>query len=113
MSNYRLLIHLHEKEKWKMAINNSLNLLKDLNDDHITIEVVANGAAVLSYIEDQDLLKEMDSMVEKGVIFTACQNSLNDRKIPIQSLPTTVVVVPSAVGELVKKQHEGYAYIKL
>ena len=47
-----------------------------------------------------------------GVHFIACRNSLVGNKIDEKLLPNFVEVVPSGVTELIKKQAEGYAYIK-
>lgn len=54
----------------------------------------------------------MKSLHDKGVYFVACNNSLISNNIKRESLIDIVNIVPSGVVELVKKQSEGYSYIK-
>jgi intracellular sulfur oxidation DsrE/DsrF family protein len=54
----------------------------------------------------------MISVSQLGVQFVACRNSLVGNKIDEKVLPGFVKVVPAGVTELIKKQSEGYAYIK-
>ena len=48
----------------------------------------------------------------KGVKFVACNNALNIFDIKKENVIHFVGIVPAGVVELVKKQREGYAYIK-
>ena len=47
-----------------------------------------------------------------GVLFAACAHSLSQLEIARNTLLESVEVVSSGVGELVKKQMEGWAYIR-
>jgi intracellular sulfur oxidation DsrE/DsrF family protein len=45
-------------------------------------------------------------------VWAACNNSLINRKIDKSALLPFVTVVPSGVAELVKKQAEGWQYLR-
>lgn len=49
---------------------------------------------------------------QKGVIFAACNNSMNLRKISKEDLLPQAVVIPAAVIELAAKQEEGWSYFR-
>ncbi|HQA04264.1 MAG TPA: DsrE family protein, partial [Thermodesulfovibrio thiophilus] len=108
---------VNENEKWNVALGNITNLIKDVGEDNADIVVLANGASVSAYVDDEKI-KIMKALSEKGVKFIACRNSLKkmcaDNVICINedNLPSFVTVVPAGITEIIKKQQEGYAYVK-
>jgi uncharacterized protein len=117
MEKYKVLFHINEPSKWNTLLANVNNLIKDLGQDNVIIEVVANGMAVVDYTinsvrNDNDFLNEVGYAVNLGVKFTACRNSLIGNKINEELIPDFITVVAAGVTELVKKQTEGYSYIK-
>ncbi len=135
----KTLIHVNEPERWPVAISNIINLLNDVGDSNIDVIVVSNGAGVKGYIPRlsgegtvsgevtvgeacipgatvtsplMDALKKMEELSKRGVKFLACRNALKANNIPEESLPDFVRVIPAGMTELIKRQAEGYAYIK-
>jgi uncharacterized protein len=88
------------------------NVLKESPDTKI--EVVYHGEAITGLVKDSSFFAgKILEFQKKGVVFAACNNSLRRYKIdPTQVLPG-VIVVPVAILELVKKQEEGWSYIKM
>lgn len=112
MEKYKVLIHINESNKWGAALANVNNLIKDLGNEDIIIEVVANGVAVVDYVSSSEYVNKMKGLSNLGVSFIACKNSLIGNKIEENLLPDFVTNVPAGITELIKKQAEGYAYIK-
>lgn len=114
MTDYNVIFHISEEEKWKTVIINAENLLNDLGKDVSDIIILVNGKAVLAYAKEDKQLenKRVEGLLEKGVRFFACKNALRGNKLTETALKTYVKVVPAGVSELVKRQNEGYAYIK-
>jgi len=54
----------------------------------------------------------MEKLSKVGVKFVACRNALKGQLVDEESLPDFVTVVPAGITEIVRKQAEGYAYIK-
>jgi len=76
---------------------------------------LANSEAVKYYDISQDLntdIETMESLYKKGVKFVACNNALTSYEIKKEDIVEFVDIVPTGVLELIKKQSEGYAYIK-
>lgn len=108
---------VNEVELRDVALGNITNLFADAGESAVDVIVLANGQAVAVYA-DAAKVEKMKSFSDKGVRFLACRNSLRKMCsggavcINEANLPSFVTVVPAGITELIKKQHEGYAYVK-
>jgi len=88
--------------------NNARALVPDLQ-----IEVVFHGQAVFAVMNDSlQFASRVKMAKEIGVTLSVCNNSLKRLKIDPSKLMPETTVVPSAVVELIKKQAEGWSYLK-
>jgi intracellular sulfur oxidation DsrE/DsrF family protein len=117
MNKLKVIFHVNENERWNIALGNITNLIKDVGEENVDIVVLANGPSVAAYV-DQEKIEIMKGLSEKGAKFLACRNSLNKMCaegiicINEESLPIFVQVIPAGITEIIKKQQEGYAYVK-
>jgi intracellular sulfur oxidation DsrE/DsrF family protein len=89
-------------------VNNALALVPDME-----IEVVFHGPAVYGLMKDSTIFtSRIKAAKEKGVVLAACNNSLKRLKIDASKLVGEAIIVPSAVVELIRKQSEGWSYLK-
>ncbi len=89
-------------------INNARAQLPDLQ-----VEVVFHGQAILAVMNDSlQFASRVKMAKEKGVVLAVCNNSLKRLKIDPSRLMPETTVVPSAVAELIKKQADGWSYLK-
>ena len=89
-------------------INNARTEIPDLD-----IEVVFHGQAVFAVMKDStQFASRIKIAKEKGVTLAVCNNSLRRLKIDPSQVSPLATVVPSAVAELIKKQTEGWSYLK-
>lgn len=109
-----MLFHVSDNETWPKALKNITNFLKDVGPQGAEVEVVANAAAVSAYYnqEKAELTDQMARLFDQGVKFTACRNALNAQGLNENQKPSYVEVIPAGITEIVKKQGEGFAYIK-
>ncbi|MDD3226887.1 MAG: DsrE family protein [Tissierellia bacterium] len=115
MSEYKVIFHIDEIDKWKLLLGNVGNLLNGIDNENLHIEVLANSEAVKYYGTKQNLdtdINTMESLNNKGVKFVACNNALMAYNIKKDDIIHFVDIVPAGVVELVIKQSNGYAYIK-
>lgn len=114
MAVYRVVFHINEQSKWKSVLGNVSNLLKDLGDEPSEVVVLANGNSVRYYEETvaEEDLKKLSDLADKGVQFLACNNSLNAQSLSKEDLQSFVEIVPAGVTALIRKQNDGFAYIK-
>lgn len=113
MPNFRVVFHVDEIERWGLLLTNVANLLVAAEGDTIEVKVVANAVAVRQYVRSEgEHVEAMAQLARKGVLFVACNNALRSQNIDPSALLDFVEVVPAGVMELVRLQHQGYAYLK-
>jgi uncharacterized protein len=89
-------------------VNNVLNAAPDTK-----IEIVFHGNAVYALLNDTGYYKqELLKLHQRGVLFAVCNNSLKKRSIDPKRVIPQAFVVPSAFVEIIRKQQEGWSYIK-
>lgn len=77
------------------------------------IEIVFHGPAIYGLLKDTGYFKEQIlGFHKKGVIMAVCNNALKNRNIKPERVIPEAIIVPVAILELVKKQEEGWIYIK-
>ncbi len=115
MEKYRVVFHMDEdsEERFTEVLNNLRNLLNDLGEANVEAELVINGNGVLQLIRSNlSHLNRVRNLAKQGVHFVVCNNSLAHLKLDPSTLMEEAEIVPSGVGELVRKQAEGWAYIR-
>ena len=103
-------------ENWQGALRNVENTRKELGAG-TKIEVVTHGKGVGMLLaktsaENAELKAKLDQLHAAGVVFAACENTMKREKLEKKDLVELSTTVPSGVSEVVRKQADGYAYIK-
>ena len=97
--------------KQRSALKNMENLRAEMPD--IPIELVVQGEAITMVVDRETALKpELETLLQEGVTVAVCRNTMRGKGISSEQLILGVEIVPSAVGELVRRQKQGMAYIK-
>jgi intracellular sulfur oxidation DsrE/DsrF family protein len=98
--------------KWNLALNNAKNAQQDYGADKIDIEIVTYGPGVNMLKLDSVVANRIDEAKQAGIAIVACQNTMKNMKLTEADMLPNTSYVPSGVVELIKKQREGYAYIR-
>ena len=112
---YKVLFHLNEEGKAEDTIRNIDNLLKDMEEQNedIQIELVVHSSGVYPFKINENAHKDkISSLLNKGVKIVVCSNTLKNLHISQNDIMPGISVVSSGVGELTRKQQEGFLYIK-
>ena len=97
---------------WSGVLGNIRNFQK-VWPGRVNIEVVVHGKALNFLVKEKShLVSEIEAMTKLGVVFNACENTMNKYGIRKDMLIPVVGSVPSGVAELVVKQEEGWSYLK-
>ncbi len=93
------------------------NIQNALNDPRLKgkldVELVVYGGAVATYRKDKPYFeKEVASLQKQGVIMAMCENTMRMRKISRDELFPIISYVPTANGELIIREQEGWAIIR-
>jgi hypothetical protein len=102
-----------DPDDWEQALANVRNLLADETLPLDDVAVVANGDAVRVLTDRSPHEGAIANLTAQGVTFLACENSLRIRDVSTDALLAGVEPASSAVAELTRRQHEGYAYVKV
>lgn len=110
---YRVVFHVDENKKISLALKNIENLIADLGEDALEIELVANSEAISMMLKNSSgYIKQIRNLADRKVHFAICSNAMRQMNIVKEDLLEIADVVPSGIGELVKKQSEGWIYIR-
>lgn len=95
------------------AFRNIQNALSDPRlQGKIIIELVTFAAGTDVVLKDGPYEKDLQDLVERGVIVAQCSNSLREKKIPQDKVFDFIAIVPSGNGELILRQAEHWAIVK-
>ncbi len=110
----RVLVHVDEAilNRQRLALGNVANLLDDAASPGVEIEVVFNGPAISALSLQSSLAGDLAALGARGVGLVACHNSMVSAGISSEDLITGVTVVPSGITHLVRRQHDGWAYVR-
>ena len=106
----KIVLHVSDPDGRPPALSNARNLAQKY--PAVKVRVIADGGGVYGYQGSNDIVSVMSTTAKAGVEFQACRNALDEKQIPVTSLPPYVKVVPAGVIALAEAQGEGYAYIK-
>lgn len=108
-----VVFHLDEADPARQALvlGNMVNLLAELGGD-TPLELVANGPGLEALLLAAPLADQVGRLVDRGVSVVACANTMRQRGVSVDRLLPGVRVVPSGVGQLVRRQREGWAYLR-
>ncbi len=112
MVDYSVVFHIDEDDESRilLLISNVRNLMVDL--ESVRIEVVAYSMGVNVLRRNSEYSGDIAELIGRGVRFCACSNTLRAFGMDVDDLLEGVKVVSSGVGHIVRRQTEGWAYIR-
>ena len=101
-----------DAKKWNLALNNVKNIQQELGAANTDIEVVAYGPGIGMLKFESTVAERVDEAIKAGVKIVACENTMKAQKLGKPDMMSTIGYVPAGVVEIIRKQNEGYAYIR-
>jgi len=98
--------------RWNLILNNMTNLREGLGSEGAEIELVAYGPGILMLKADSPVKARIADALKNGVQINACQNTMNAMKLAPTDMLPEIGYVPAGVVEVMKKQQQGWAYIR-
>jgi intracellular sulfur oxidation DsrE/DsrF family protein len=98
--------------KWNLALNNAKNVQQELGEDKVSIEIVAYGPGIGMLKADAVTSNRVEEATKSGIQVVACENTMRGQKLTKADMNPAVGFVPAGVVELIKRQGEGWAYIR-
>ena len=101
-----------DAKTWNLALNNARNVQQDLGAKNVDVEIVAYGPGIGMLKFDSVVANRIDEAVGNGVKVVACENTMKAQKLAKADMLASTGYVPAGVVELMKRQREGYVYIR-
>lgn len=101
-----------DAKKWNLALNNVKNVQLELGAGNVDIEIVTYGPGINMLKFESVVAERVDEALKAGVSIVACQNTMKSFKLGKADMMSTIGYVPAGVVEIIRKQNEGYAYIR-
>jgi intracellular sulfur oxidation DsrE/DsrF family protein len=96
----------------KKTLNNIKNALEDSRlHGKVKIELIANSMGYKVYLKGNGFEKLLRKLKSQGVILAQCSNTLRELKIDKKTLYPFISFVPSAAGEIIIREGNGWAYV--
>ncbi|HTT09641.1 MAG TPA: DsrE family protein [Burkholderiaceae bacterium] len=99
-------------QKWNLVLNNARNLQEEIGSDAVELEIVVYGPGIGMLKADSPVGARVAEALRNGVRVVACENTMRAQQIAYKDMLPRIGYVPAGVVELMKKQQEGYAYIR-
>jgi uncharacterized protein len=110
----RVVIQVSDADpaRWNLALNNARNLQTDLGVNNVDIEIVAYGPGLSMLKVGSPVSPRIDESVLSGMKVSACENTMANQKVTREQILPGVSFVPAGVVEIMRKQQEGWAYLR-
>lgn len=102
----------NDPARWNMILNNMQNLREGVGGEPVEIELVAYGPGILMLKSESPVKQRIAEALKSGVKVNACQNTMTGMKLTPADMMSEIGYVPSGVVEVMRKQQQGWAYIR-
>ena len=98
--------------KWNLALNNAKNVQAELGKQNVQIEIVAYGPGLGMLKADSKIEARLAQALDDSVGLIACENTMFNTKTTKADMYGGISYVTAGVTHLMKRQREGWAYIR-
>lgn len=111
---YRVVIQVSDGDpaKWNLALNNARNLAADVGAQNVDIEIVAYGPGIGMLKMDSPVGPRVAEASAAGMRVYACQNTMRGQRLEAADMLAGIAYVPAGVTHILKRQTEGWAYLR-
>ena len=102
----------NDPAKWNLALNNARNVQADLGKDKVQIEIVAYGPGLNMLKAESKVAGRLAEALDNEVALLACENTMTNTKVTKADMYGGISYVLAGVTHIMKRQREGWAYIR-
>ena len=102
----------NDPAKWNLALNNAKNVQADLGKDNVQIEIVAYGPGLAMLKAESPVAARLAGALDDSVGLIACENTMQNTKVTRDQMYGGIAYVQAGVTHIMKRQQEGWAYIR-
>lgn len=106
-------VNFDDAKRQTATLGNVEHILADVGDDNVEIVVVCHGPGLsLLTKSESGGSAEIAQLQKRGVQFHACENTMKKEKVTKEDLLPGVTTTPSGAVEVLRKQQQGFSYLK-
>jgi uncharacterized protein len=111
---HKVVIQVSDNDpaKWNLALNNARNIQADLGRGNVQVEIVAYGPGLNMLKAESDVAPRLAQALDGNVGVLACENTMQNTKTTKTDMYGGIGYVASGVTHIMKRQKEGWAYIR-
>ncbi len=98
--------------KWNLALNNARNVQDELGKDKVAIEIVAYGPGIGMLKAESKVADRLALALDNSVGLMACENTMHNTRLKKEDMYEGISYVPAGVVHIMKRQSEGWAYVR-
>jgi uncharacterized protein len=98
--------------RWNLVLGNMANLREGVGSEGAEIELVAFGPGLKMLKTDSPVKERVAQALKSGVRINACQNTMHAMKLTPADMLPDIGYVPAGVVEVMRRQQQGWAYIR-
>ena len=102
----------NDPAKWNLALNNARNVQQDLGKGNVEIEIVAYGPGLSMLKAESPVASRLAAALDASVGLLACENTMQNTKVSKGDMYGGIGYVQAGVTHIMKRQQEGWAYIR-
>jgi len=102
----------NDPAKWSLALNNARNVQQDLGKNNVEIEIVAYGPGLGMLKAESKVADRLAQALDDNVGLLACENTMTNTKVSRDEMYGGIAYVKAGVTHIMKRQQEGWAYIR-
>jgi hypothetical protein len=110
----RLVFQVTEDDgrKWLAILVNIRNIQAELGPGNVAVALVAIGPGLGMLKADSVVANELQDALKAGVEFVACGNSMQAQHVDREDLVDGVAVTKAGYVEIMKRQQQGWTYLR-
>ncbi len=97
---------------WDVAVHNVRNLERATGLPGKRIEVVVFSRASRMLLKDSPVAPNLDALHASGVTIEACKAAIRRAGLKPSAILPFVRYIPSGVAEIVRRERQGWAYVR-
>ncbi|MEW6687528.1 MAG: hypothetical protein AB1452_00425 [Pseudomonadota bacterium] len=111
---YKVVLQVSDADpaKWNLALNNARNIQQDLGKGNVDVEIVAYGPGLGMLKADSKVADRLAQALDNSVGLMACENTMRNTKVKKDDMYGGISYVDAGVVHLMKRQREGWAYVR-
>ena len=110
----RVVIQVSDGEttKWNLALNNAHNIQAELGAANVDIEIVAYGPGIGMLKLDSPLATAVGEAAAASMKIFACENTMRAQHLSRSDMLDGIGYVSAGVVEIMKRQQQGWSYLR-